>query len=104
VFSQAGKALLDNGTGVDPLGGLRAKRLIAIGQSQSSARLTTLISTVHGLTLEPVYDGFIPHAGGGAPTRFPAPVLKLNSENEGFILKSDALRLVWDAATSDIAK
>lgn len=82
VFSQAGKALLDNGTGVDPLGGLRAKRLIALGQSQSSSRLTTMISTVHGLTLEPVYDAYIPHAGGGAPTRFPVPVLKLNSENE----------------------
>ena len=29
-----------------------------------------------------MYDGFIPHAGGGAPTRFPVPVIKLNSENE----------------------
>lgn len=82
VFSQAGAALLDNGNGVDPLSGLRAKRLIAIGQSQSSGRLTTMVSTVHGVTLEPVYDAYVPHAGGGAPTAFPVPVFKLNSENE----------------------
>jgi Alpha/beta hydrolase domain len=82
VFSQAGMALLNNGAGVDPLGGLEAKRLIAIGQSQSSSRLTTYINTIHDLTLEPVYDGIIPHAGGPAPTRFPLPIIKLNSENE----------------------
>jgi len=82
VFSQAGKALLNNGTGIDPLGGLRAKKLIAIGQSQSAARLTAMVSTVHGVTLEPVFAAYIPHAGGGAPANFPVPVLKLNSENE----------------------
>jgi len=82
VFSQAGMALLNNGNGVDPLGGLQAEHLIAIGQSQSSGRLTTYVNTIHDLVLEPVFDAFIPHAGGGAPTRFPVPVLKLNSENE----------------------
>ena len=82
VFSQAGMALRNNGAGVDPLGGLKAKRLIAIGQSQSSSRLTTMINTVHGLALEAVYDGYMPHAGGPAPTRFPVPIIKLNSENE----------------------
>jgi hypothetical protein len=32
--------------------------------------------------LAPVYDAVLLHAGGGAPTRFPLPILKLNSENE----------------------
>jgi hypothetical protein len=41
VFSQAGMALLNNGAGVDPMGGLQVERLIAIGQSQSSSRLTS---------------------------------------------------------------
>ena len=82
VFSQAGKALLANGSGIDPLGGLQAKHLIAIGQSQSSARLTVMVGTVHGLTLEPVYHAYILHAGGGTPAAFPVPILKLNSENE----------------------
>jgi hypothetical protein len=61
---------------------LQAERLIAIGQSQSSARLTTMIGSVHGQTLAPVYAGYVPHAGGAAPTRFPVPVLKLDSKNE----------------------
>ena len=82
VFSQAGMALRHNGLGEDPLGGLHAERLIAIGQSQSSSRLTTYVNTIHNVTVAPVYDGFIPHAGGGAPTSFPAPIIKLNSENE----------------------
>lgn len=82
VFSQAGKSLLAGGVGIDPLAGLKVKRLIAIGQSQSSGRLTDYVSNVHGLTLEPVFDAFLPHAGGDAPTRFPAPVFKLNSESE----------------------
>ncbi|MFT3929124.1 MAG: alpha/beta hydrolase domain-containing protein [Spongiibacteraceae bacterium] len=82
VFAQAGKALLDNDGQIDPLGGLHAQRLIAIGQSQSSGRLITFINSVHGISLEPIYAGFIPHAGGAAPSRFPVPILQLNSENE----------------------
>lgn len=105
VFSQAGMALLDNGNGVDPLGGLLAERLIAIGQSQSSSRLTTFINTIHDLALEPVYDAIIPHSGGAAPTRFPLPVLKLNSENEapGYFGQrgvSDALYRYWEVPGS----
>jgi hypothetical protein len=98
-------ALRNNGAGVDPLGGLEAERLIAIGQSQSSSRLTTYVNTVHGLALEPVYDAFLPHAGGPAPTRFPAPVLKLNSENEapGYFGQrgvSDPLYRYWEVPGS----
>lgn len=82
VFSQAAKALLSNGNVIDPLQGLKVKRLIAIGQSQSSARLTTYVNSIHGLTLQPIFNAFVLHAGGDAPTRFPVPVFKLNSENE----------------------
>src|SRR3954464_7580135 len=42
IFSQAIKALRENGRGsVDPLGGLKLKRVIAIGFSQSTAELIT---------------------------------------------------------------
>lgn len=82
VFSQAGKALLNNGAVVDPMGGLQVERLIAIGQSQSSSRLTNFVNLIHGIELEPVYDAVIPLAGGPAPQRFPIPVFKINSENE----------------------
>jgi hypothetical protein len=82
VFSQAGEALKGKFHGVDPLRGLKARVLIAIGQSQSSSRLTTFVNSVHGQTLAPVFDAVVLHSGGAAPTRFPLPILKLNSENE----------------------
>ncbi len=82
VFSQAGQTLLNKINPVDPLRGLKAKRLIAIGQSQSSQRLTNYVNSVHGLTLLPVFNAFVLHSGGDAPTRFPVPVFKINSENE----------------------
>ena len=82
VFSQAGQALRGKFRGVDPLHGLKARVLIAMGQSQSSGRLTTFVNSVHGQTLAPVFDAVVVHAGGAAPTRFPLPILKLNSENE----------------------
>lgn len=82
VFSQAGQALRSKSRGVDPLGGLKARVLIATGQSQSSGRLTTFVNSVHGARLAPVYDAVLLHSGGGAPTSFPLPILKLNSENE----------------------
>lgn len=82
VFSQAGQALKGRFRGADPLGGLKGRVLIAIGQSQSSGRLGSFISNVHGQTLTAVFDAVVLHAGGGAPSRVPVPTLKLNSENE----------------------
>jgi hypothetical protein len=82
VMSQAGQALKGKFRGVDPLGGLKAKVLIATGQSQSSGRLTTFVNSVHAEKLAPVFDAVVLHSGGAAPTRFPLPILKLNSENE----------------------
>ena len=50
VFSQAGMALRNNGGGRRSAGRPEAERLIAIGQSQSSSRLTTYINTIHDLS------------------------------------------------------
>ena len=101
VFSQAGKALLDQRTSADLLDGLQAIRLIAIGQSQSSARLTAMINKIHGLRLAPIYAAYIPHSGGAAPLRFPVPVLKLSSENEaptyfGYRAVADVKYRYWE--------
>ena len=55
--------------GVDPLGGLKARRVIAIGESQSASRLATYINSINPLANE--YDGFLrvvdtrqPHSHG----------------------------------------
>jgi hypothetical protein len=66
LFSQVGRALRDP-TGAAPLGGLRARRIVAVGESQSAFRLVTYIDAVHPLA--GVYDGFFVHSRGafGAP-------------------------------------
>jgi hypothetical protein len=65
IFSQAGKALKTPGA-VDPLGGLRPRKVIAAGESQSAMRMFNYVNGVHPLAK--VYDGFLIHsrmAGGG---------------------------------------
>jgi len=66
MFSQVGEAIRNPG-GAVPFGPLRARRVIAIGESQSAGRLVTYVNAVHPLAR--VYDGFLIHSrgGGGAP-------------------------------------
>jgi hypothetical protein len=54
-------------SGIDPLGGLDVKRVIAIGASQSAGRLATYANAIH--PLERVFDGFMLqiYFGAGAP-------------------------------------
>ena len=54
IFSQAGKALLSS-SATGPLHGLRVRHLIADGESQSAARMTTYYDAVAPLAR--VYDG-----------------------------------------------
>lgn len=61
IFSQAGTAV--RGTAPDdPLGGLKAKQVIAMGESQSAFRMVTYVNAVHPLA--EVYDGFLVHSRG----------------------------------------
>jgi hypothetical protein len=62
IFTQVARALRDPGP-VDPLGGIRPQRVIALGESQSAARLTTYVDGVQPLTRE--FDGFFIHSRGG---------------------------------------
>jgi Alpha/beta hydrolase domain len=62
MFTQVARALRTPGT-VDVLQGLRPQRVIAVGESQSAARLTTYVNGVQPLTHE--FDGFFIHSRGG---------------------------------------
>lgn len=62
LFAQVGAALRTPG-GVDPLGGLRAQHVLALGESQSAIAMTTFVNAVHPLTR--VFDGFFVHSRGG---------------------------------------
>ena len=68
IFSAVGKAINRVGErtpagSTDFLGGLEARMLLATGHSQSASRLATYLNNVH--PLDPVYDGFMVHGGGG---------------------------------------
>jgi hypothetical protein len=74
MFSQAGQAIRDQGATI--LGGLRPRRLIAAGHSQSAGRLVTYIDAVQPLAN--VYDGFLVHgrnAAGANLSQAPSPTV-----------------------------
>ncbi len=77
MFSQVGQALRSP-TGLDPLGGLHAERIIAAGESQSAFRMVTYVNAVHPLVR--LYDGFLIHSRGGgsaALSQAPQPVVSV---------------------------
>jgi hypothetical protein len=80
IFSQAARALRAP-QAVDPLGGLRADTLLAIGASQSAGRMTVYYNSVLPRT-EAVFDGYA-FVVGSAPTRVGAePVFQILSETD----------------------
>ncbi|SNT01757.1 hypothetical protein SAMN06295912_13117 [Sphingomonas laterariae] len=65
IFSQAGLAIRDRKSGL--LGSLKLDRILAMGESQSAAFLTTYVNTID--PQERVFDGFLIHSRfrGAAP-------------------------------------
>jgi hypothetical protein len=76
IYSQAAQALRQ-ARGIDPLGGVVADHVIALGESQSAGRLATYINAVHPLA--DIYDGFFVHSrsGGASPISADAPAPRL---------------------------
>src|ERR1700756_1327195 len=79
IFSQAGQAVRSP-VGVDPLGGLKARYMIAIGESQSAFRLATYVNSINPLANE--YDGFLllSTLGNSIRTDLSVPVWKILTE------------------------
>jgi len=111
MYAQAAQAVR-RPVGIDPLEGLPAKRVIAIGESQSAARLVTYVNAL--AKRYAVFDGYLIHSrGGGSPplsqspqTAVPTPeivrvrddlndpVLMFQTETDLFILDSIPSRQV----------
>jgi alpha/beta hydrolase family protein len=81
IFAQ-GMQAVKHPQGVSPLGPLKAQRVIAIGASQSAARLGTYINSLHKQLGGPV-DAYLVFIGG-AKIRddIPVPVMKILSETD----------------------
>jgi hypothetical protein len=79
IFSQAGQAVRSP-VGVVPLGGLKARLVIAIGESQSAFRLATYVNSINPLANE--YDGFLllSTLGNLIRTDLSVPVWKILTE------------------------
>jgi hypothetical protein len=76
MFSQVAEAIR-RPTGVAPLGDLRARRVIAVGESQSAFRLVTYVNAVHPVA--EIYDAFLIHSrggGGAALSETPQPAIQ----------------------------
>jgi hypothetical protein len=61
IFSQAGQAIRTP-SGPNPLGTLKAKRVIAIGESQSASRMVNYVNAIHPVAH--IYGGFLIHSRG----------------------------------------
>jgi Alpha/beta hydrolase domain len=105
IFSQAGQAVRSP-VGVDPLGGLKARLVIAIGESQSAFRLATYVNSINPLANE--YDGFLllSTLGNLIRTDLSVPVWKILTEYdvaafEAPVRQPDAAKFrTWEVAGS----
>ena len=105
IFSQAGQAVRQP-MGVDPLGGLKARRVIAIGESQSAFRLAIYINSINPLANE--YDGFLVLStlGNLIRTDLSVPVWKILAEydvenSEASVRQPDTAQFrTWEVAGS----
>src|SRR6516164_2919224 len=79
IFSQAGQAI-KNPMGVDVLGSLKPRHVIAVGESQSANRLSTYVNSIHPIAK--VYDGFLLLSSLNQKIRndVGVPVLKISTE------------------------
>lgn len=100
MFSQVAQAIR-RPTGVAPLGPLRPRRVIAMGESQSAFRLVTYVNAVHPTTQ--VYDGFLIHSrGGGAAPLSQAPQAAITGPFPSFIREDVGVPVLTFATETDV--
>lgn len=78
IYTQAARALRDPNAraGVDALGGLHVKKMIAIGSSQSAARLITYANAIQ--PREQLFDAIMPFVAAGSGSGFDDSILDPN--------------------------
>jgi hypothetical protein len=93
IFAQAAQAIRCP-VGIDPMAGLDAKLILAIGASQSASRLTIYYNSIH--PLHNVVDAFYLLVGGyGTRTDLSTKIFQVVSERE---VKNNAYRRIVDSA------
>jgi hypothetical protein len=89
IFTQVARAVDSDRdqSFLDPMGGLDVKRVIAVGASQSAARLRTYINGVHHHAK--VFDGYIPFIDFGSVVAFKADRDGTRGGGRGIKIRSD---------------
>jgi hypothetical protein len=79
IFSQAGQAIR-HPVGVDPLGGLKPKVILGVGESQSASRLSTYVNSIDPLSH--AFDGYLllSSLNNRIRTDMRVPVFKVSTE------------------------
>lgn len=101
MFSQIAKAMRTRRPGhLDPMGGLKVRRVLAAGQSQSASMLYAYVNSAQAGA--GVIDGFLIHGGGEKtfPSRLAVPVLHLLSDREAAVAppSKDPHYRLWEVA------
>jgi hypothetical protein len=104
IFSQAIRALRKPGGNrtaaasakpVDPMRGLRVRKLIATGASQSASFLTTFVNDGYNRNQ---IDAYVITRGGGPFDDFSTPIFQLNEENNLAEQPNNRHYVVWEEA------
>ena len=102
MFSQVAQALTQP-TDVSPLGDLRPRRLIAMGESQSAFRLTTYVNAIQPIAQ--VYDGFlIPSRGGGSAALSQSPQPAIGTPLPVFIREDVGVPVLTLQSETDVVQ
>ncbi|MDQ2701072.1 MAG: alpha/beta hydrolase domain-containing protein [Actinomycetota bacterium] len=89
VFSSAIKAVIGEGTGVDPLGGINAQTVIASGESQSCGRLASHYNKIQ--PIHEIVDAYLlTVCGSSLRTDRPEKAIRVLSETENRTPRSAA--------------
>jgi len=88
ILTQLGRAL--RSPAADPLGGLAAARVIALGESQSAGFLVTYANAID--PLEQLFDGFLLHGRGGGAAAIDGGYLRRPADGDVSRIGSRLLR------------
>jgi hypothetical protein len=102
IFSQAAQAVR-HPQGIDPLGGLGIKKLIAAGESQSAYRMTTYVNAIAPLSR--VFDGFFIHSrphGSAALADSPQASTPIPSVDMAVNVRNDSVPVMMLQTESDL--
>ena len=92
IFAQVGRAA--TALPDELLGGLEASNVIAVGESQSAAFLSTFVNAVH--PLDPVFDGFLIHSRGGGAAPMDGDMIAARGGDNADAFRRSGIRIRTD--------